>query len=94
MLPGFRAARAPVPVLARDGAVELDHEVGDLVGDLPDLLDPARVLDVDGRTDVQAAHRAMAVVGAVHPVPREDLAEAGHELRQVLRLHGRVLDEG
>ena len=89
-----RAARAPVAVLARDGAAVLEHEVEDLVGDGLDLLEPARRLEVDHGADVQAADRAVAVVGALGVVLGHDLAEARHELRQVLGVDGGVLDEG
>ena len=88
------AAGAAVAVLAGDRAAELQHEIGDLVGDRPHLLHPARNLEVDHRTDVQAAHRAVAVVGADGVVLGEDLLEARDERRQVPRLDAGVLHEG
>ena len=46
------AARAPVPVLAGDGALELEHEVEDLRGHAADLLEAARRLEIDEGPDV------------------------------------------
>jgi len=89
-----RAARAAVTVLARDGAAELEHQIGDLVGDRLHLLEPARRLEVDHRPDVQATDRAVAVIGARGVVLGEDVREARHELLEMLRLDARVLDEG
>ena len=68
--------------------------VGDLVGDGPHLLHAARDLEVDDRADVQAADRAVAVVGADRVVLGEDLLELRHELREVPRLHAGVFHEG
>src|SRR5262249_16586361 len=89
-----RAPRPAVAVLAGDRAVELHHEIGDLVGDLPHLLEAPRRLETDGRSDVQASDRAVAVVRTVHLVPGEDLAEARDELREMPPVDGGVLDEG
>jgi hypothetical protein len=88
-----RAAGAPVAVLAGNGAAVLQHQVGDLVGDCPYLLHAARDLEVDHGADVQAADRAMAVVGADRVVLGEDLFELGNELREVPRLHAGVFHE-
>jgi hypothetical protein len=88
-----RAPRAAVAVLARDRPAELDNEVGDLLGDRAHLLEAARRLQVDDRADVQAPHRAVAVVGADGLVLSEDLAKPRHELGELPGLDARVLDE-
>ena len=88
-----RAPRPAVAVLARDRATVLQHQVGDLVGDRPHLLEPPLGLEIDHRTDVQAADRAMPVTCALDVVLAHDVAEARHELGNVLRIHGGVLDE-
>ena len=43
---------------------------------------------------MQAAHRAVPVIRAVHVVAGKDLTESGHELGQVPRIDRRVLHEG
>ena len=88
------AARAPVAVLAGDRPVELPHQVEDLVGDGLHLVQAARGLEIDDGADVQAAHRAVPVVGAHRVVLGEDLLEARHELGQVSGLDAGVLHEG
>src|SRR5688572_10395389 len=88
------AARAPVAVLAGDGAAELDDELRDLVRDGTHLLEATRGLEVDHGANVQAPHRAVAVVGAGGVVARKDVAEAWHEAREVLGIDGGVLHEG
>src|SRR5439155_14063873 len=88
------AARAPVPVLAGDGALELEHEVEDLRGHAADLLEAARRLEIDEGPDVQAAHGTVAVVRALGAVLGHDVAETRDEDGQILRIDRGVLDEG
>ena len=83
-----------VPVLARDRAAVLEHQLGDLARDRADLREAARGLEVDDGTDVQAPDGAVAVVGGGGAVTGQDRAEARHELGEVLGVDGRVLDEG
>jgi len=54
-------------VFARDGPPVLEDEIEDLLRHAPHLLEPARRLEIDERADVQAAHRAVAVVGSLAP---------------------------
>ena len=51
-------------------------------------------VDVERRTDVQAAHVDMAVDAKAQPVPGEDLEKAVKEGRQLLGGHHAILDEG
>ena len=87
------AAGAAVAVLGRVDAVELHHQVEDLLGDRAHRLDPARLREVDERADVQAADRAVPVPAGAQPVAVEHLAEGGHVVAQPLGRHRRVLDE-
>ena len=88
------AAHHAVAVLARQGAAELQHQVGHVLGDAPHPGDLGGVLQVEHRPQMQAADAGMAVEGAVGAMRLEQFAEAGDELRQPCRLDRRVLDEG
>ena len=85
------AAHDAVAVLAGEAAAELEHEVGDLLCDRGHLLDALVLLEVDDGTYVQAAGGRVAVVGGLGVVLRDDLLEAAHVLRQLLRRDGGVL---
>jgi len=88
------APRQAVAVLAGERAVEIEHEIGDLVGDRGHFFNLALALQVDQRADVHAADGAMAVVARRRVVPSENFPEARDEFRQLRRIDGGVFDEG
>jgi hypothetical protein len=81
-------------MLAGHGAVEFEHQIGDRVGDRNHLVDFARFLEIDERTDVHATDGAMAVVAGDGIVACDHGAKAFDELGQFGRLHRRVFDKG
>ena len=66
------AAHQAVAVLARQRAAELEHEIGDFVGDRFELRDAVRGLEIDDRPDVQAADRGVRVHAGGGVVPPHD----------------------
>ena len=88
-----RAAHQAVAVLARQRAAELEHEVGDVVGDRLELLHALLGLQVDDRPHVQAADRGVRVDAGRRAVPRDDGEEALDVVAQLLGRDRRVLDE-
>ncbi len=87
------AAHQAVAVLARERAAELEHEIGDIVGDGLELRQALGGLEVDDRPDVQAADRGVRVDAGVRAPPRDHLPEARDVVAQPLGRHRRVLDE-
>ena len=72
-----RAAHQAVAVLARQRAAELEHEVGDVVGDRLERADAVVGLQVDHRPHVQAADRRVRVDAGRRAVPGDDRRETG-----------------
>ena len=81
-------------MFARHGAVELEHEIGDRVGDGDHFVALALCFEIDQRPDMHAADGAMAVVAGHRVVIGDDLAKAFDKLRQLRRRHGGVFDKG
>ena len=88
------APRQAVAMLARHGAVEFEHEIGDRVGDGNHLVALALFLEIDQRADMHAADGTMAVVSGDGIVACNDFAETLDKLRQLGRRHRGVFDEG
>ena len=80
-------------MLARQGAAELEHQVGHLVGDPLEPAHPVRGLQVDHRAHVQAAHRRVRVDAGDGVVAFHQREEPLDVVAQPLRRHRRVLDE-
>ncbi len=87
------AARQAVAMFAAQRAAKLEHQIGDLGGDLPHALHVGGCLQVQERPDVQAADAGMAVKGALGAVPLENSAETAHELGQPGRRDRGILHE-
>ena len=64
-----------------------------MLGDAAHAGDADRVLGVQRRAHVQAAHRGVAVEARPRVLALDERREAGHELLQPLGRHGGVLDE-
>ena len=75
-------------MFAAEAAVELEHEVGHVLHDLPHGDDAGLFVQVQYGADVQTADARVAVERAVGAVAVEDFAEAGGELRQSFRGDG------
>ena len=81
-------------MLAPQQAAVLAGQRDDLIGDLADERFLGRILHVDRRADVQHAGIDMAEHAVDQPAPVERGAELRDVVGEVLRRHGRVLDEG
>ena len=90
-----RAAHEAVAVLARQRAAELEHEIGDVVGDGFELPHALFGLQVHHRPDVQAADRRVRVhAGATCRGAATSCEKPVDVVAQLLGRHGGVLDEG
>ena len=89
-----RPAHQPVAVLAGERAAELEHQLGDVVGDGLELPDPRRGLHVDDGAYVQAADRGVRIDPGGAAVALHDVQEPGDVVAQPRRRHRGVLDEG
>ena len=87
------AAHQAVAVLARQRAAELQHQIGDVVGNRLELRHAGRGLEVDDRAHVQAADRGVRVDAGDGAVAGDQLLEARDVVAQPLGRHRGVLDE-
>ncbi len=86
--------RAAVSVLARQRAVELHHQVANIVGDRAQLGDVRRVFAVDHRAKVQATDRSVTVKTSPRVVIGHDLLQPLNVFRQPVDSDCGVLNEG
>ncbi len=80
-------------MLAGDAATEVDHDIGDGVGDALHPLDPRIGFSVDERADVEHSGPRMGVEGRERVVRLEHLLEPPGVLGEVFGGHRTVLDE-
>ena len=80
-----RAAHEPVAVLAGERSAELEHEIGDVVGDRFELLHAGLGLHVHDRPHVQASDGRVRVDAGGRLVTRDDGQEALDVVAQTAR---------
>ena len=88
-----RSAHKSVTMLAGEGAPELEHQIGDVIGDRLELMYPGVGLQIDHRTHVQAPDRRVRIDAGRAAVPAHDVQKACDVVTQPLRCHRGVLDE-
>ncbi len=83
----------PTPCSPDERPLELLHQRGHFVGDLPVFLQILRAMQIQHRAHVQQSRRRVPVIRRLQSQPAHQLLQLADVGRQILGPHRRVLDE-